>query len=50
MAAYEAPKITELGSLVELTKGELGTGGNDFAFVQGLNRAVEGGVGDVISF
>ena len=50
MADYEAPQITELGSVVELTQGGLGTGGNDFVFVQGLNRTVEGGVGDTISY
>lgn len=50
MADYVAPKITELGSLVDLTKGSLGEGGNDFAFAQVLGRTVEAGVGDSISY
>lgn len=50
LADYVAPKITELGSLVDLTKGSLGEGGNDFAFAQVLGRTVEAGVGDSISY
>ncbi|MGQ0431586.1 MAG: lasso RiPP family leader peptide-containing protein [Microthrixaceae bacterium] len=49
MADYEAPGITELGSLVELTKGSLGQGSNDFAFSQILNGELDPVVGDSIS-